>query len=111
MALPHLVSGEVINLHTLKMNMPQDSTCALVKTNDMEVIRMVLPEGKKIPEHSVSGKIAVQCLSGHTLFGLGSEDRELKEGDWLYLDGNQTHSLKAVADSVLLVTILFTSKG
>lgn len=109
MSLPHIESGEVVNLQVLKTDMPVDSTFALVKTSDMEVIRMVISKGKKIPDHSVSGKISVQCLEGHTLFGVGSEMRELKEGDWLYLDGDQTHSLEAVTDSVLLVTILFTA--
>ena len=110
MSIPHVVSGEVVNLQTLKADMPTGSTVALVTTSDMEVIRMMLPQGKKIPEHSVPGQISVQCIAGHTVFGVGSETRELKEGDWLYLDGGQPHSLEAVDNSVLLVTILLKPK-
>ncbi len=110
MSLPHVSSGEVVNLQSLKPNMPGDSTFALVKTSDMEVIRMVIHQGKKIPEHKVPGQISVQCVTGHTSFGVGSETRELAPGDWLYLDRNQPHSLEAITDSVLLVTVLLASR-
>jgi hypothetical protein len=32
---------------------------------------------------------------------------DLTSGDWLYLDGGDMHSLKALQDSSLLLTILF----
>ncbi|HEX6983494.1 MAG TPA: cupin domain-containing protein [Balneolaceae bacterium] len=104
----HVNPGEVVNLRTLTNEMPPESTFALVKTPDMEVIRMVLPGGKKVDEHSVKGEISVQCLEGKTLFTVEDKELELNEGDWLYLNRNQSHSLKALTDSVLLVTILFT---
>lgn len=104
----HIEAGEVINLHTLNEDMPPKTTFALIKTEHMEVIRMVLPQGKVVAEHSVKGEISVQCLKGTTLFTVENEQLELNESDWLYLNGNQPHSLKAVTDTVLLLTILFT---
>lgn len=106
MSLTHLKSGEVLNLRTLKADMPTNSTFALVKTTDVEVIRMVLPKGKKIPEHSVPGKITVQCLSGSMQFTVGAESLNLEADSWFYLDGNEPHSLEALSDTTLLVTIL-----
>lgn len=105
----HVQSSEVINLDTLRDGMPGDSTFALVKTDDMEVIRMVLPRGKDIMEHSVEGEISVQCLKGHVIFQVEGEAKNLTENDWLYLTHNQPHALHAKTDSVLLVTILFTA--
>lgn len=107
----HISPGDVINLWTLNDEMPPESTFALVKTGDMEVIRMVLPEGKKVDEHSVKGEVSVQCLDGKTLFTVKDKELELKKGDWLYLKRNEPHSLKALTDSVLLVTILFTPES
>lgn len=103
----HVQSGEVINLDTLRDGMPEDSTFALVKTDDMEVIRMVLPRGKDIMEHSVEGEVSVQCLKGHVIFQVGEEAKEITENDWLYLTHNKPHALHAKTDSILLVTILF----
>ncbi len=106
MGLPHLKSGQVINLQNVEGDLPSDSTFALVKTPDLEVIRMVIPQGKKIPEHSVPGRISVQCLSGQTRFFVGTDTRDLEPGDWLYLDGGQPHALEGLTDSAILVTIL-----
>lgn len=104
----HINSGEVINLETLKGNMNVDASYALVKTEDMEVIRMALPKGKTIDEHSVEGEISVQCLKGDIFFMIEGKGVELKSGDWLYLEKKQAFSYSVKNDTILLVTILFT---
>ncbi|HKK47242.1 MAG TPA: cupin domain-containing protein [Balneolaceae bacterium] len=108
MAQEKINSGEVLNLYDLRDEMPKDATLALMKTDDMEVIRMVLPKGKEVTEHSVNGQISVQCLKGKVTFAVDNQASELSQGDWLYLKRNQPHSLQALTNSVLLVTILFT---
>lgn len=104
----HIDSGEVINLETLKADMQVDSSYALVKTEDMEVIRMALQEGKTIDQHSIEGEMSVQCLRGDILFMIGKKAVELKSGDWLYLKKKQNFSYSVKKDTILLVTILFT---
>lgn len=111
MAQKKIQPGEVVNLYSLDKDMPDGSTLALMKTSDMEAIRMVLPEDKEITEHTVDGEISVQCLKGTTEFDVGDQTHILSEGDWLYLDRQQRHSLRALEDSVLLVTILFVSNS
>ncbi|MDZ7772591.1 MAG: cupin domain-containing protein [Balneolaceae bacterium] len=106
----HIKPAEVVNLNTLKREMDRDATYALVKTSDMEVIRMVMPAGKEIAEHSVEGEMSVQCMKGHVLFSVDGKTQELIEGDWLYLNRDQSHSLSALRNSILLVTILFTGE-
>lgn len=107
----HIKPAEVVNLDTLKDEMDSEASYALVKSDDMEVIRMVLPEGKEIEEHSVKGEISVQCLKGHVLFSVDGKTEELNRGDWLYLNRDQPHALSALRNSILLVTILFTPKS
>ncbi|MDZ7692765.1 MAG: cupin domain-containing protein [Balneolaceae bacterium] len=107
----HIKAGEVVNLHTLKSDMSADSSYALIKTPDMEVIRMVVPEGREIEEHKVEGEVSVQCLKGKVAFSIGDETRTMTEGSWLYLNKKEPHSLTAKTDSVLLVTILFVSNS
>lgn len=107
----HVEPGEVINLNTLKDGMSKQSTFALAKTEDMEVIRMVIPRGKNIMEHSVEGEISVQCLKGEVIFQIGEEARTLTDDDWLFLGRNREHALHAKKDTVLLVTILFNNNS
>lgn len=111
MAQPKIAPGEVINLYSLKSDMPDDATLALMKTSDMEAIRMVLPKNKEITEHSVDGQISVQCLEGKTEFRVGDQSHVLSSGDWLYLSRNQPHSLRVIRDTILLVTILFVGQS
>lgn len=105
----HIASGEVINLENLKGNMDVDSSYALVKTNDMEVIRMALHKGKTINEHSVDGEMSVQCLKGDILFTVDGKAVELTGDDWLYLKKEQPFSYSVKEDTILLVTILFVT--
>ncbi|WP_138429908.1 cupin domain-containing protein [Fodinibius saliphilus] len=103
--------GEVINLYDLNDEFPEGATLALMKTSDMEAIRMVLPKGKEVTEHSVDGEVSVQCLEGKTEFIVDGETKVLSKGDWLYLSRHQPHSLNIIEDTVLLVTILFVGSS
>lgn len=107
----HVQSGEVINLATLKEDMDVDASYALVKTEDMEVIRMALHKGKTIDEHSVDGEMSVQCLKGHIIFSVDGKGVDLTEGDWLYLKKKQSFAYSTKTDTILLVTILFTDNA
>jgi quercetin dioxygenase-like cupin family protein len=107
----HIKSGEVVNLETLKGDMDVDASYALVKTDDMEVIRMAVHKGKTTDEHSIEGEMSVQCLKGNILFVVDGNARDLTPGDWLYLKKKQNFSYSVKEDTILLITILFTNKS
>jgi len=111
MSQRRIAPGEVVNLYSLADDMPEDATLALMKTSDMEAIRMVLPKGKEITRHSVDGEVSIQCLEGKTKLELEEGNHVLTEGDWLYLSRHQPHSLHVIEDTVLLVTILFVGSS
>jgi quercetin dioxygenase-like cupin family protein len=64
-----------------------------------------LPEGKMVAPHAVKGDITVQCLVGEVNFFASGEVRRLNAGQMLWLEGDVEHSLTAVADTQVLVTI------
>jgi quercetin dioxygenase-like cupin family protein len=105
MAIPHAAAGQRIHL-PLGEKLSQERTATLVKTDRLEVIRLVIPAGKNIPPHQVSGPITVQCLEGRVTFTVGEQQQELAAGDFLFLSGNERHAVVGIADSSLLVTIL-----
>ena len=110
MALSHAISGEVVDVRPLGNAIGTAITHTIVKTNDLEVIRIVLLAGNEIPPHEVSGDITVQCLEGKVTFGVGNLVRELTAGKFLYVEGGVKHSLLAREDSTLLVTIVLKHK-
>lgn len=107
MALPHAASGEVIQVHAAGSAAGGEfSSIALARTDELELIRMLLPKGKTMPEHHVPGEITLLCLEGEVAVDLHGEQRVLLAGQMLYLNGGQAHGLEARQDSIVLLTIL-----
>ena len=106
MALQHASSGQVIALQKSGEDGSQFSSIALAKTEEIELIRLVLPAGKAMPEHWVKGQITLQCLAGEIAFDAHGRTVTLHAGEMLYLAGGAPHALRAVADSVALLTIV-----
>ncbi len=111
MAIPHAASGDVVDVRPLGAAITTTITHTIVKTGDLEVIRIVLLAGNELPPHGVPGDITVQCLEGKVKFTVGDVVRELTAGTFLYVEGDCKHSLRADEDSSLLVTILLKHKS
>jgi quercetin dioxygenase-like cupin family protein len=111
MAIPHAKAGQLIDVRPLGAAMVDAKTQTIVKTEALEVIRIVMAAGKDIARHHVAGEITVQCLEGRVEFRIGEVEHELTAGTLLYLEGADEHSLHAKEDSSLLVTIVLTHKS
>jgi quercetin dioxygenase-like cupin family protein len=105
-ALKHVEPGEVVHMRPLGAALPMSKTSALVKSDRFEAVRLVVPEGTIIPSHQVEGFVTLSCIEGHVILGVDREI-ELRPGDWIYLEGGTPHSVRAVENSALLLTILF----
>lgn len=106
MAIPHAKSGEVINIRPLGTDLAQARTTTLVKTEALEIIRLVIPAGKDIPDHRAPGEITVQCLEGRVTFTAEGKSLALEAGQLLYLGKSVPHALHGIEDASVLVTIL-----
>jgi quercetin dioxygenase-like cupin family protein len=79
-AIPHAKPGEPISVRPLGSDLVEAKTSTLIKTNTLEVIRLVVRAGKEIPAHWVAGEITVQCLEGHVALTVSDTTRELGAG-------------------------------
>ncbi|SCW66345.1 hypothetical protein SAMN02927924_01932 [Sphingobium faniae] len=104
MAIPHCRSGDISRLGSIDDAMTR--TVALARTASFEAIHLVVRAGEAIPPHRVAGSLTLYCIAGHVRFEGGSSP-ELRAGEWLFLDPGTPHAVEAVADSSLLLTILF----
>lgn len=109
MSIPHAKSNEVVPLLP-GGDLSNSRTATLVKTADLELIRLVLPAGKEIPSHKVPGEITVQCLEGRVAFTAHGKTQELTAGQLLYLAAGEPHAVKGIEASSLLVTLLIGKK-
>ena len=110
MAIPHAKSNQIIDIRPLGEQLADSTTTTLIKTDDLEVLRLVLPAGKEIPPHKTPGEITVQCLEGVVNFGSEGQTQVLEAGQLLYLRGEELHSLTAIENASVLVTILLKKK-
>lgn len=109
MALPHAKPREVVDLQPLGSRLRESRTAAIVKEDQFEAVRLVVPAGSEIPSHEVSGSITLHCLEGRVSLGLEQSTVELCAGQWAYLNGGDPHTVKGIEDSSLLLTIIFRS--
>ncbi|RZI43423.1 cupin domain-containing protein [Herbaspirillum sp. HC18] len=102
----HPVPGEVIDIRPLGPNLADAAPIALVRTDDIEVMRLVLPKGKSIPEHHVPGEITLQCIEGTIEVQAHDRTQALRAGELIYLEGNTPYAILALEDSSALMTML-----
>lgn len=105
MALPHARSAQVVSVRPLGTALAQTQSYAIIKAQQLEVIRVVLRAGEHMRQHDTPGEITVQCLEGAVEFQLDQAVHLLRAGDLLHLQARAPHALRAVQDSSLLVTI------
>jgi quercetin dioxygenase-like cupin family protein len=105
MAINHARSGESIDVLPLGNRLPGEKTVALFKSEDLEVMRLVLLAGKSLPPHKVAGEITIQCIEGRLDVTADGTSHLLTAGQLLFLSGNLVHGVVALEDSSAIVTI------
>lgn len=108
MALSHAQPGEVVDVRPFGLELSDARTTTLLKTDNVEVVRIVMKAGKQISEHEAPGEIIVQCLEGKIGFMALGETRKLEAGQLLYLNAEEPHSVDCIEDASFLLTILLT---
>ena len=106
MALQHAASGERIALERGDDDIAHFTSVALAKTEHMELIRLVLPKEKPMPEHRVEGEMTLLCLEGEIAFDAHGRTTVLRPMEMVYLAGGEPHAIRANKDAVALLTIL-----
>ena len=105
MAHRHASSGEVVDLKALGDTLDRHVTHALIKSTQLELIRLVLPAGKTLREHRVAGEITVLCVEGVIDIRAHGVDRRLAAGQLIHIAADEPHALRAVTDASALLTI------
>jgi len=111
MALPHAAPGEPLDVRALGETLVHHKTAALFKSQQLEVIRLVLPAGKVLPPHKVPGEITIQCIEGILDIDAHGSKQRLVAGQLLFLAGDELHAVTAVENASALLTIVLAGAG
>jgi quercetin dioxygenase-like cupin family protein len=106
MSISHALSGEAIDVKPFASQLAEQRTVALFKSDQIEVIRLVLATGKSMPTHRLAGEMTIQCLEGELDVVVYDERTLLRAGQLLFLHGDVPHSVTAGAPASALVTIV-----
>lgn len=106
MAIPHAMPGEVIDVRPLESELAASKTHTLFKAEKIEVIRLVMAEGKVLSEHKAPGEITVHCLEGKIAFTTMGQTHELTAGQMIYLKAGEPHSVQCLEEASFLLTLV-----
>jgi len=106
MSLPHAASGDLINIAPLGDQLESAVSTAFLKTEHLELMRLVLQAGKSMPEHWVEGDVTLQCLEGSVELEAHGRRQTLGPGQMVYLAPKVPHALHARENTSVLMTVL-----
>jgi quercetin dioxygenase-like cupin family protein len=106
MAIPHAKPGEIVDVRPLGSALASAQTKTLVRAEQVEIIRLVVPAGKEIAEHKAKGEIVVHCLEGRVAFTAFGKTQNLETGKLLCLPKGEPHTVKGIENASLLLTVL-----
>ena len=106
MAIPHARPGQIVDILPSDGTLPSAQSYALFKSDQLEVMRVVLPAGKAFPPHRVAGEITVQCLEGRIEISVDGATQVLRAGQLMHVAGGVQHGLVGLHDASALVTIV-----
>lgn len=99
-------AGEVVSLGPLGADLESTKTGMLVKTDALEIVRLIMKAGKSLPNHTAHGILIVQCLEGRVRFKCFDETHELTAGKLLHLPDAEPHAVECLESAALLLTIV-----
>lgn len=101
--------GEVID--ALSSWTDGEEKSILLRTREMEVLRLHLARGARIPTHEAQGEVMILCIQGHTRVTAQGNQHELNSGQMLCLLIHEPFELFGLEESSLLITVLSARQG
>ena len=105
MALKHAQAFEAIDLRPLGEQLADAPSTSLIKSQHLQLMRVVLRAGESMPEHHVRGEITLQCLEGRAAVLTPGRRIELQPGQVTLLPADEPHAVLGITDTSLLVTV------
>lgn len=87
------------------LNGPRNAI-TVFKSDHMRLVLIALHSGAELPTHTADGTISVQVLEGDIQFGTTDEAVQLREGQMVTLHEGIPHNVRAIADSLFLLTLV-----
>ena len=111
MALAHSQPLDIIDLHPLGAALASTPSHSLVKTERLQLIRVVLAAGEGVPAHHLEGEVSIQCIEGLVLVKAPRRECRIGPGQLVVLPAGEPYAVQAEKSSSLLVSMLLHQHG
>lgn len=81
------------------------NSITVYKTNGLRMVLIALHASAEMPRHNAEGIISVQVMEGEIQFTTDTKSVTLKPGEMIALHKGLHHSVKAIKESVFLLTL------
>ena len=106
MALPHAQLMDIVNVAPPGDALANAVSTSLIKTDRLQLLHMVMRAHQDQPQHHVSDECTIHCLEGDIEVVMPAGNRRLRAGQLVVLPAGEKHSVRARADSAILVTLI-----
>ncbi|MBL8829450.1 MAG: cupin [Planctomycetaceae bacterium] len=98
---------QVVDLQLQTESLREQRTHSLGHFEHLELIRLVVQAGERLPPHRAACIVTLQCLIGQTLLHRDAgEPIRLAAGQLVCLAKGESHAIEGVTDAALLLTIV-----
>ena len=86
------------------------NSVTIFKSESMRIVLIGLHKNAELKPHIANGVISVQVLEGKIEFTAEQQNTQIEKGQMIALQENITHSVKALTESYLLLTLTMNNK-
>lgn len=101
----------VIELEASPNELANPGKTILFTTKDIQVVRMVVPAHREIPEYEAQGEMVLHCLLGRVTIKTSGLQEELSRDKLLCLSIQEPFVILGIENSVVLLTIALPKAG
>lgn len=96
---------QVISWEQAQFKAEQVQVNVLAQNASAKEIQILMGQDSEMKEHKAPFDISVQVLRGEVEFSVGDDTAVLKELDMVCLKANEPHSLRALKDSIVRLSL------
>ena len=105
------IPGELVDVGPLGSELTAAEVIPLIKSNDLEVFRVVVPSGMSVPTHEFSREVIVHCLEGRARLASPTWVHDIRAGQLLYYSSGEPFSVLGLESASLLITAALSKMG
>lgn len=83
----------------------------MLKTPQVELLKLCIPQGSRLPVHQAVGEIVFLCLRGRIEISAPGADHALVAGQLMYLKAETPVAIEGRDDALVVVAIVAPKEG